>query len=366
MNSRSNGLTDFQVVAIIISAMAGANMIFLPGFVAEKAGRDGWISIILAGLLVWLAAGLVYLLCRRFPARTLPEFSILILGKPLGVLVSVGYIIYALFLGGTTLRIFLEVAKVWTMFWTPVWFIVLFFLIPVVYIVRLGPIPLGRLMEIVVYISIFVLLLFLLPLGEFNFLNLRPVGQEGLEAIVSAIPEISYSYLGFEVLLVFFPLILNRQRVVRLYLLGITVVIIFYTGTTLLAIGTMGLEHVQVQVWPVMEYLGLGRLPIIERIDNLFLFYWTVKIIGMISIHYYAAAITAASLTGRRYYSLWTLILVPILYAITVLPDRQVETFDWVRIVGSWGVVFVAALVILLLVVAVIRGLDEGKEVPDR
>ena len=366
MKSPSNGLTDLQVVAIIVAAMAGANMIFLPGFVAEKAGRDGWISILLAGLLALVAAGLVYILCQRFPNRTLPEFSILILGKPLGTLVSVGYIIYALFLAGTTLRVFTDVSKVWTQFWTPAWFFIFFLLLPVVYIVRLGPIPLGRLMEIIIYVSFIVTLFFLLPLGQFNLLNLRPVGQEGLEAVVRAIPETSYSYLGFEVLLVFFPLILNRHRAARLYLLGITVVIIFYVGTFLMVIGVMGVEHVQLQVWPVMAYLGIGTLPVIERIDNLFLFYWTAKIVGLISIQYYAAVTTAASLTDRRYYSLWTLLLVPVLYAATVLPDRQVEIFEMARLVGSWGAVFIAALVILLLVVAVIRGLDEGKEVPER
>ncbi|UNC91010.1 GerAB/ArcD/ProY family transporter [Candidatus Contubernalis alkaliaceticus] len=366
MTSRSNGLTDFQVVAIIIAAMTGANMIFLPVFVAEKAGRDGWISIILAGLLVWLAAGLVYILCRRFPTRSLPEFSILILGKPLGTMVSTGYIVYALFLAGTTLRIYTEVAKVWTMFWTPAWFFILFLLIPVVYIVRLGPIPLARLMEIVIYVSLFVLLLFLLPLREFNLLNLRPVGQEGLRAVVSAIPETTFSYLGFEVLLIFYPMILNRQRIVRLYLQGILVAMIFFAGTTFLVIGVMGVEHVQIQVWPVMEYLGIGRLPVVERIDNLFLFYWTGKIVGLISIHYYAAAFTAASLTSRRYYSLWTLLFIPIIYAIALLPGRQLESFDMIRIVGNWGVVFILFLVVLLLMVAVIRGLDEGKGVPEK
>ncbi len=363
MTNGSKGLMDFQVVAIIVSAMTGANMIYLPAFAAQQAGRDGWISIILAGLLVLPVAGLIYLLCRRFPTRTLVEFSILILGKPLGILLSVGYAAYTLLLAGTTLRTFIEVSKVWTMFWTPVWFFILFLLIPVVFIVRLGPIPLGRLMEIVIYVSILVLLLFFLPLGEFNFLNVKPVGQEGLGAVVRAIPQTSYSYLGFEVLLVFYPLILNRQRVVRLYLLGIITVIIFYAVTTLMVIGVMGVEHVQVQVWPMMEYLGIGKLPVIERVDNLFLLYWTTKIIGMISIHYYAAATTAASLTGRRHYSLWTLLLLPVLYAITILPERQVETFDMIRLVGNWGFVFVAALVVLLLLVAVIRGLNEGEGV---
>ncbi len=226
------GLSDFQLLAVITGTIIGAGITILPRTVAEHAGRDGWLSIGLAGILVWASAGLVYLLCRRFPGKTLPEFSVLILGKPLGILVSSAYALFVLVIGGTALRIFAELVQSWVFIWQPVWLFPLLILIPVVYAARLGPVSLGRLMELVFYLTVVAFLLFSLSLREFNILNIRPVGAEGLGAIISGVPEASFAFLGFDVLLVFFPLVVNRQRIFRIYMLALALITFVYILNT--------------------------------------------------------------------------------------------------------------------------------------
>ncbi len=360
----NNGLSDFALIAIIFVGTTGANIFYLPRIAAEQAGRDGWISIALAILPVCLIAGLVYLLCRRFPNRILPDFCILILGKPLGVLVSSVYIAYTLALSAITLRIFTELTKTWTMFWTPQWFFIVLLLISVVYITLQGAVSLGRLMELAFLLLLLTVPLALIPaLLHFEPLQLRPVGQEGLLVIGRAIGVTAFSYLGFEVLLVFFPLFTGGKKILRLYILALISVAVLFTGVALLTYAVMGVEYVQIQVWPLMEHLSFGQLPILERIDNLFLFLWTIKIIGLVAVQYYAATATAAALTGQKHYSLWALLLLPVLYGMTMLMGSQVTVFDLAQQFGLWGAAFIVILVFLLLLVAVIRSLDERKEI---
>ncbi len=347
-----------QLIAIIVLAIVDANFIFLPRIAAEHAGRDGWLSIILSGFVVLLTATLIYYLCRRFPNRILPEFSITILGKPLGILVTLLYVIYTLLLAGITLRLFTEVTKTWTMFWTPQSFFIIVLLLPAVYIVRQGPITLGRISELFLFSMVLVLLLLLVPVRQFNVLHLKPVGQSGLMAISSAVPGLLSNYRGFEILLVLFPLVVNRERVFRLYIIAISLVIVMSAGSTLLAYGIMGVEHSQVQVWPFLEYMASERLQIIERVDNFFLFFWTFQIIALVAAQYYATVVSISSLT-KIHYSLWTWLLWPAVFAVAVFPDNVFSMFYYSRQMGYWGEIFIFGLVLLLLLVAVIRGLDE-------
>jgi len=149
--SRRYELSDAQLAAIILGSVVGAGFTTLPRLMAKDAGRDGWLSIALAGGLVWLISVLIYLLCRRFPNRILPEFSIVILGRPLGILVSVAYAAYALTLGATALRVFIDMVRTWVVIWTPVWVFMLAGLLPAAYAAYSGIIVLGRVLVLVAY-----------------------------------------------------------------------------------------------------------------------------------------------------------------------------------------------------------------------
>lgn len=361
-DAKKYGLSDFQWMAVVVSTILGTGIMSLPRTVGVLAGRDGWLSIVIGGLLTGLAATFVWFLCRRFPTRILPEYSILILGKPLGILVSLIYAAYALSLGATALRIFAELGKTWSMIWTPMPVFLIGVLLPVVYISRLGAVSLGRLMEIVMYLTGLALLLFLLPVREFDLLNLRPVGAEGWRAIVSAVPESSFAYLGFEVMVIFFPFIINRHKVLRVTYLALAVVTMLYAGNLILIYGVMGIEHSVNQVWPLINYLRIGALPIVQRVDNLVLFVWTAQVMAVAAIQYYAGTFTVATLTRHHYHDIWAITLWPLVYGLAIYPDNLVQVFALSDFVGRWGIIGILGITGLLLLVAKIRGLDESRE----
>lgn len=359
---RFYGITDSQLFSLLICAMLGAGITTLPRTTAQQAGRDGWLSIIIGGVVVWLITGLIYLLCRRFPNKTLPQFSMKILGKPLGILVTCIYIGYALFLGGNALRIFLDLAKTWNLLWTPSWAFLLSILVVVVYTARLGASTLARLSELIVIVTIPALLLFLLPLNEFQILHLRPVGGEGIMAIARGAPEAAFAYLGFEILVIFFPLLVNRQKVFRIYTLALATVTALYAVNNIFIYGVLGVEQTTLQVWPLINYLRIGTSPMFERVDNIFLFIWTAQVFGVTAIQYFIATFAFATLTGKSRHDLWALLFAPVLYIIARFPKRFSDIIRVSDIVGLWGTVFLVSMTVLMLLVAMIRGLDERKE----
>jgi len=205
------------------------------------------------------------------------------------------------------------------------------------------------------------LALFFLPLDQFDLLSVRPIGGEGFLTILGATPSASFAFLGFEVLLVVFPFITNRQRIFRIYTLTLATITVIYMWNAVVIFGVLGIEYTQIQVWPMIKYLHIGTLPVVERVDNLFQFIWFAQVIAVVAVQYYAAASTLAAITSKRAYHLWAALLWPIVYLIAVLPVRQVTILRAEHIVGRLGMAFIAVMVSVLLLVAWLRGLDESE-----
>lgn len=362
MEAKKYGLSDFQLFSVLICAMLGSGIITLSRAVADIAGRDGWLSILLAGAGTWVMAILIWLLCKKFPTKTLPEFSIAILGKPLGILVSVAYFLYTVAIGGAVLRLFVELVKTWVLIWTPEPVFLLGMLLPVVYVSRSGAITLGRLMEIVTLLTVVVLAIWLVPAAEFNLLNLRPVGAEGITAIFGGAQEAIFTFLGFEVLLVFFPFVINRNKVLRITLMALGVITLLYAGNVILIFGVLGVEQTVLQKWPLINYLRVGMLPFLQRVDSLVLFFWTAQVTTVAATQYFAGTFTLATLTKRRYHDIWSIACWPLVYLVAIAPPRLNQVIMFIDFLGRWGLVGIMALVLLLLLVAKVRGLDESKE----
>lgn len=362
IETKEFSLTNFQWFSVVFCTILGAGIITLPRTVADVAGRDSWISVIVAGGIICILATLIWLLCKRFPTKTLPEFAILILGRPLGIFASILYAFYAFVAAGIVLRIFVELVRTWVLIWTPAPVVILAILLPTVYISRMGATTLGRLMELVTMMTVVVLLLWLVPIGELNLLNLRPVGAEGLLAIVQGGQEATFSFLGFEVMLVFFPLMRNRNKVLHVTLLALGVITLLYAGNVALTHGVLGVEQTLLQQWPLMNYLRVGMLPFLKRVDSIVLFFWMAKILAGVAVQYFAGTFVLATLTGRNYHDIWALVCVPLVYIFSTLPEN-LATVVAISDLFSRGSVFgIMGLTMLLLVVAKVRGLDESKE----
>jgi spore germination protein (amino acid permease) len=352
------GFTDFQWVSVAVSAILGAGMLTLPRSVGEIAGRDGWISIILAGIVAWIFALFIWLLCRKFPTKTLAEFSITILGRPLGILVSVLYSFYSLMVCGVVLRVLSDMLRTWVFLWTPTPVFVVLTLLAIGYVSRMGAITLGRLMEVKTLLSVTIVLMFLIPIPEFVSLNLRPVGAEGLK-ILQAVPKAAFAYLGLEVMLVLFPFIINKNKVLKLNSIALGIVTGAYAADAILVFGVLGIEYTLNLVWPLMIYMRIGSLPFLQRVDNLLLFGWTTLIISVAAVHYFSATYTLATLTRRQYHDIWSLVCLPLVYVVSRFPTSIVAVFDLSKLIGIVGYSFCLGITALMLIVAKIRGLDE-------
>ncbi|WP_435302044.1 GerAB/ArcD/ProY family transporter, partial [Bacillus velezensis] len=119
-------ITTAQATIIIINYMLAAGVLTLPRTVTEQIqSPDGWISILLGGVLAVIAGMIIVKLSQQYPKETFYEYSRHIVGKWLGHLISIVFITYFLALGAFEVRVTSEIVDFFLLEGTPSWAIIM-------------------------------------------------------------------------------------------------------------------------------------------------------------------------------------------------------------------------------------------------
>ncbi|MDD4679610.1 MAG: GerAB/ArcD/ProY family transporter, partial [Clostridia bacterium] len=112
MQNQQKGLSNFQVSALVTLSAVGMIIISIPRIAAEQAGIDGALAVFLAGILSIILAGVIITLSKRFPTKTVIEYSQEILGKLFGKVYGIILVLYSITVLSYILRGFADALKV--------------------------------------------------------------------------------------------------------------------------------------------------------------------------------------------------------------------------------------------------------------
>lgn len=210
-------ITVRQMMIIIIMFTIGTTILVAPSTLAQAAGQDAWISASV-GVLVGLGIGWLYAsIGMLYPGHNLLQIHELILGKWLGMLVSLLFVLTMLLFCSQVLYYIGNFLATQFFPSTPIQFLILLFLIIPVVSLRLGIEPFARAAEIFfpwfLFLFLF-LVLFILPKAEIT--NIQPVLEASPKDLVKGVLWfISITYLTAPALLMFFPLCINDTSTFR-------------------------------------------------------------------------------------------------------------------------------------------------------
>jgi spore germination protein len=118
---REYSISKVEIAVKLISMILGVGILTLPrGLAVETGTADGWISIIISGLLVILLLLFYVRIQRKFPSLTLLEFLAQgRLGKVAAKVLAFLFIIYFLFSVCYVIRMLSVVVKIYLLEQTP-------------------------------------------------------------------------------------------------------------------------------------------------------------------------------------------------------------------------------------------------------
>ncbi|MGI6358292.1 MAG: GerAB/ArcD/ProY family transporter [Bacillota bacterium] len=353
-NPRRNKVTNLQLFSLVLNVMVATGVFTISRTVGEVAGRGAILAIPLAGVLSLLQLLGMYLLGRRFPDQTLPEYAPEILGRPLAVAYLLGYFLLNMALAILVPRNFWLLLTAWIFRRTPP----IAFFLPLALvcwnIARRGVVVLSRVSEMLLMLTLPLLLLLLLPHDSVDLDFLRPPLDRGAWQIVKGVLPAYFSMIGFDIFLFVFPFT-QEKGALKAASLGMAAVTLFYTVSTLLVIGSLSLERTIISNWPLQTYVNNVAIGLFDRFDVIILMVWTWQVIMTITIPMFTAAACLRGvfprLNSRRAADIALVVLLVALLAHVDLP-RQMKALG---LYSYMSLIYVGSLPLLLWLIAVLR-----------
>ncbi|MDO3676248.1 GerAB/ArcD/ProY family transporter [Paenibacillus ehimensis] len=357
--NRKDQITSRQASFIVSKSMIGTGILFLPQVVAKEVGTpDGWISVLIGGFLALLAGYVIIKLNQRFPKQTFFEFSQTVFGKWIGAVHIVLLSAYFTISSGYLARIMGEVIHMYLLDKTPIAFIIITFMLVAAYLATGGINSIARLIELFFPVILIILAaLIAFSFKEFDLDNIRPVLAEGLRPVWKGIPSSTFSYSGFEIMLVLSAFMQEPRDAVKSMLKGIGLVIPLYTLTVLIAIGTLTVEEVKTLPWPTMSVAKDIELPggFFERFESLFSVLWVMSMYSTFVPYYYVASLGMSHLF-RRNFRTFIYLLFPVIYIIAMLPKKLNEVLSIGNFLNDFALFIIVIMPLYFWIFVKLRG----------
>ncbi|MEH6939353.1 GerAB/ArcD/ProY family transporter [Bacillus sp. JJ664] len=366
MNSNPvDRISTYQVVMFLANFILGAGILTLPRTLTEKVGTpDAWIGIILSGLFIILIAILIVRLCKKFPNETFYQFSQKLVGKWVGIIISLIIIIYYICLSAFEVRSMAETTMLYLLQGTPTWAVMMPFLWIGLYLVIGGINSIARMLEIIFPITVlcFLLVIFL-GIGIFEIDNLRPVLGMGIKPVLKGLTTTSLSFAGFEIMLVIFMFMKEKKNASKAAIFGIGIPLVFYTITVISVVGSFSVSGVVSQTWPVLTFVRSYEITglFFERFDSILLVIWIMQIFATFIVSFFAAAIGMAQIFNKKSFHPFLFIIIPFIYLIAMIPEDINGVFKMGGLLGNFSFYTFGALTIVLLFVSFVKEKVNGK-----
>jgi spore germination protein KB len=288
-------ISAMQMAFMMYPTIMATALLWVPKATAEHAGRDMWLSPILASLTGFLSVYLADRLNRMYPQETIIQYSEHIVGRILGKITGFVYVLFFLLLEWTILREYGEVIVGQFLPRTPLLVVIGSMLLLCASAVRGGVEVLGRTSQFFVPIFILVFALnILLLVPDLKPVNMFPVMEKGiLPSIMGAYQPLKW--FGEFILISFMlPSMTDREKgrkwgMITVSAVMITMVVINVAVLFLFGEISSGLTYPFVEA---VRYISIGDF--LEHIESLVMAIWVTGTFIKISVVYYVIALGTA------------------------------------------------------------------------
>lgn len=293
-------ISNYQLYVLTVLYQIGTTIVF--GFGAV-AGRDAWISVLISssvGLIIML---LYTLLMRMNPGLTLVEWWRAQFGKWIGTPIAWAYTLLILYEVGRGVGDLKFLIPITILPKTPIFIVLIVFMIVLIYGAFAGIEVIARLGEIV-----FPVILFLFPIEIIlifgshimNIQHLQPIAGKGWSQILEAVwpVGITQSFGESIELAMIWPLVSQPEKIIRTTLLATITSGLFIAIFDAIAVATLGGALFENSIYPMytlIQQISLGEF--VDNLDAIEVLYFLTTIFFKISIHMFAVVRAIQKLT---------------------------------------------------------------------
>ncbi|MBF8982478.1 endospore germination permease [Lutibacter sp. B2] len=359
MGRNNDRISSVQLAMILSVSIIGVGILSLPRSVAEAAGPDAWILVLMGTLMILIIALVISKIVTKFQQKTMIEFSEIIVGKPIGILITIGFSIYGIIFAAVEARLCAEVIKEYLLFNTPTEVIMVTLLLVSVYLVRSGIEPIARMAQIIFPIVTIIAILLIIPvLPEIDWTHFLPVLKTPILKLIKSLPVVILSFIGIELALVFSTFVIDTKNIKKNMYITVGLVAMVYFFIVSITIARFGIQETIHITWPTLELFKTVDIPgaFVENIEIFVIAIWILSVFMTLVSWYFSASLTISWVLKVKEQKYFVLPLIPIIYYLALLPDNLAQAMDYVdRFVNYFGIFYMIVLPIVLLGISAIR-----------
>ena len=353
---KTNKISNIQIKALIITNVIGVGILSLPSAVALALDNDGWVAIVLGGLITIPFIIIIDRIFKMYPGKNFFQIGREILNPILFNLFLIIILVYSMLLLAYASRTFAEVIKAYILETTPIEVVIITMLLAVSYIAR-GQIEDIARMALIIYPIIigFVIFLVVINLPNMDYTNIYPIFDINFKMVSKGVITAFFSYLGYEFLVFALPYTEDSKKTLSYSLRGIFFVIGIYLIVFLITLSQYGVDQLKREIWPTIAVIKEVDLPgyFLENLDGIVMAVWVMVIFGTLGPFLYSSGFILSNLFKAKTHEFFILYLLPIIYIIGLLPENIVETNETLSVMINY---FSVASVIVIPTIIFILG----------
>lgn len=347
-------LTPGQLTFILVGVMIGGAALTLPLDVLKNAKQDGWISCILGSVYPLYFIFIAQYMHKKFPEQNILIISKKFLGKFLGTILN---LIFVLFFLLVLTEAAAGIANVLIIYMVPFlnnYKIIITLLLTPAFVVYKGIKTIGKINEVVFYITLAVFFIPIAALKEGSILNIMPIFGSGIINIIKATKETMLAYSGVEIIFLIYPFFKDNKKLKKCGIISVIITGVIYVWFTFVSIFYLGIEIIPKFMWPVVTVTEAVTIPVINSFRYVFMSLYTIIMLRVLSNCYYAFAFGISEITKKISRKLVVVVSYPLVCYLSILYKNPTTRGDFlgkvVPIYAVFNVVYVTIIALLIII----------------
>ncbi|EIT86347.1 spore germination protein [Fictibacillus macauensis ZFHKF-1] len=348
---------------LIVSMQIGVGILGFQRYIAKSSGHDAWMTVMIAGVAIHALVWMCYSLLNN-SGGDLVSIHEQLFGKWVGAVFSTLFFLYAVFLALTALRTYIEVIQVWMFPHINAWGIGFLLIFVAYYFVSGGFRIVTALSFFCVLIGTPIIFLKYFALKNSHFYNLLPLFDHSLMDYYAGTKAMTLNFLGFEMLLMYYPFIKNPASSHKWSQWGAFFTLCIYTLTALESFAYYSQGQLKHTIWATVTIWKIVEFPFIERFEYIGISMWLFVILPNIVISIWVATrIFKRVYTIKQKYSIFPIMLL-LWIGCFIFKDRQfIDALNtYVSRIGYYLIFFyIPLLFIIQRIVLKVKGTKHAK-----
>ena len=356
---RKNKISSEQVKCLIVAVIIGVGILSLPSDMATILDNDGWVGILLGGLITIPFIIMIDKIFKLYPNKNFFQLGKEIMHPIIFKFILLIFLSYNILLLSLSVRIFSDVIKTYLLETTPLEIIIITMLLAVSYIARSQIETIAR-MAVMIYPIIlgFIIFLIIINIPNLDISNIYPIFNMNYKLLPKGILTALFSYAGYEFIILVLPLVEDSRETLKSSLKGISLVIGIYLIVFFITLSQYGVHQLKREIWPTIAIVKEVDLPgyFLENLDGIVMAIWVMVVYGTLGPFLHSAGVILSDVLNTREHESLIFPIIPIIYIFAIYPENLVQVENILgKVFNYLSLVAIFIIPAILFILAIIK-----------